>query len=262
MNAVIHASPAALESPVDPREEAARVLKRVSNEINSELTPALIHEVNNVLTGIYFNLEFLQEDAQTGTESAERLGEIGQGIERIKEILGRATQIHLNVAERELGYHDLETLVASELDLLRLVFPKTAKITFHPPAAAVNVRVAEYPFRVAMLAVASRIRDLFPTGRIEIPVSVLATGQLQAIAQGLTPALPEKSVALSFRLPCPIQSAGEIDEYLEAGTVGDLSMANAGKILAEIGGGIFFRPDPSGSSCEVILALPRFDLKP
>ncbi|MFM8364108.1 MAG: hypothetical protein ACKOAS_03050 [Verrucomicrobiota bacterium] len=261
MSSIMEA-PASLESQANPREEAARVLRRVCNEINSELTPGLIHEVNNVLTGIYFNLEFLQEDAQAGTESAERLGEIGQGVERIKEILGRATQIHLNVAERELGYHDLESLVASELDLLRLIFPKTAKISFHPPAKPVNVKVAEYPFRVAMLAVASRIRDLFPTGRIEIPVSILATGQLQAIAQQIAPPLPEKFVALSFRLPCPVQSVEEIDDYLVAGTVGDLSLDNAGKILADIGGGIFIRPDPAGPSCDLILALPRFDLKP
>lgn len=249
-------------SSVQHREEAARVLKRVCNEINSELTPGLIHEVNNVLTGIYFNLEFLRESAEDGSESAERLGEIAEGTERIKEILGRATQIHLNVAEREPGYHDLESLVASELDLLRLVFPKTARITFEPPSSPVNVRVAEYPFRVAMLAVASRIRDLFPTGRIEIPVSVLATAQLATIAPDISPALPVRSVALSFRLPCPVQSATEIDEYLVAGTVGDLSMANAEKILAEIGGGIFFRPDSRGPACHVLLVLPRIDLKP
>jgi len=262
MNADMQASPSTLHSSGNPREEAARVLKRVSNEINSELTPGLIHEVNNVLTGIYFNLEFLREAEQEGTEAAERLGEIGQGVERIKEILGRATQIHLNVAERELGYHDLESLVASELDLLRLVFPKTAKISFHPPAAPVNVRVAEYPFRVAMLAVASRIRDLFPVGRIEIPVSVFTTAQLKSFAREIVPPLPDKLVGFSFRLPCPLQSAGEIDDYLVAGTAGDLSMANAENLFTEMGGGIFYRCDPSGSSSDVILALPRFDLKP
>jgi hypothetical protein len=247
---------------LDPREESARVLKRVCNEINSELTPGLIHEVNNVLTGIYFNLEFLQEAAESGNESAERLGEISQGVERIKEILGRATQIHLNVAERELGYHDFETLVASELDLLRLVFPKTAKISFSPPSAPVNVRIAEYPFRVAMLGVASRIRDLFPSGRIEIPVSVLATAELDAHFRGISPKPPAGSVALSFRLPCPVESADEIDDYLVAGTIGDVSMGNSARILADIGGGIFFRPDPASTCCDVLIVLPRFDLKP
>jgi hypothetical protein len=110
--------------------------------------------------------------------------------------------------------------------------------------------------------VASRIRDLFPSGRIEIPVAVLATAQLAAIAQQISPELPARSVAVSFRLPCPVESVGEIDDYLVAGTSGDLSMANAEKILTDIGGGIFFRPDSDGAACHVLLVLPRFDLKP
>jgi signal transduction histidine kinase len=253
-------SPEATRSAGDLRADAALVLRRVSNELNAELTPGLIHEVNNVLTGIYFNLEALQESTGPEGDAAETLREIGGGVERIKEILARTTQIHLNVAERELSYHDLEALTASELDLLRVVFPKTAKISFIAPREAVNVRVAEFPFRVAMLTVASRIRDLFPTGKIEIPVAILGTEELGEIFADGASALPAESVAVSFRLPCPVESADEIDDYLVAGTGGDLSMGNAERLLAEIGGRLVFHAPPDGGGSLVLLTLPRYDL--
>lgn len=254
-------SPETTRPPGDSHADAALVLRRVSNELNAELTPGLIHEVNNVLTGIYFNLESLQEWIGAGGDAAETLREIGSGVERIKEILARTTQIHLNVAERELSYHDLEALVTSELDLLRVVFPKTAKIVFVPPREPVNVRVAEYPFRVAMLTVASRIRDLFPSGKIEIPVAILATENLMELFADGASGVPPESVAVSLRLPCPVDSAGEIDDYLVAGTGGDLSMGNAERLLADIGGRLLFHPAPDGAGSLVLLTLPRYDLK-
>lgn len=248
--------------PESPVSEPFRVLQRLSNELNSGITPGLIHEANNVLTGIYFNLEALQEWVEAGSDPAERLGEIAGGIERIKEILARTTQIHLNVAERELGYHDLEALVASQMDLLRVVFPKTAKISLQSPRRPVNVRVAEFPFRVALLAVASRIRDLFPNGRIEVPITVLATEELKALGAGVEGAVSGIPVGVSFRLPCPVSSAEEIDDYLVEGTGGDLSMNNAISIFAGIGGRILFHPASDGAGCDIVLLLPRYDLNP
>jgi hypothetical protein len=262
MNGIME-SPSKSRNPGDSHADVALILRRVSNELNAELTPGLIHEVNNVLTGIYFNIEALQESLAPGEGTAETLREIGQGVERIKEILARNTQIHLNVAERELSYHDLEALVASELDLLRVLFPKTAKITFLAPRTVVTVRVAEYPFRVALLTVASRIRDLFPTGKIEIPIAILATEELQALLfSGATPSDLAESVAIALRLPCPVESAEEIDDYLVASTAGDLTMQNAQSLLAEIGGRLLFHPAKDGAGCEVLLTLPRYDLKP
>jgi hypothetical protein len=127
-----------------------------------------------------------------------------------------------------------------------------------PPREAVNVRVAEYPFRVAMLTVASRIRDLFPAGRIEIPVAILGTRELRALpGEGVE----SESVGVSFQLPCPVDSAEEIDDYLVAGTGGDLSMANADRLLAEIGGRLLVHAAPGGPGSLVLLSLPRYDLK-
>ena len=118
--------------------DSSVILKRASNELNEELTPGLIHEVNNVLTGIYFNLESCHESCSANPAAAEALSDITQGVERIKEVLNRTAHIHLNVAEREKTYHDLATLVESQLDLVRIIFPKTAKITLIPPVEVLH----------------------------------------------------------------------------------------------------------------------------
>lgn len=252
-------APADPNSLVDGSSNEALDLRRASNELNAELTPGLIHEVNNVLTGIYFNLEACQETVGVDGGAAEAILEIGRGVERIKELLARTTQIHLNVAERETTYHDLEALVASELDLLRLVFPRTAKIQFLPPPAPIHVHVAEYPFRIALLSVAARLRPFLPTGRIEVPVSVLTTFQLHEAAARLGKDIAAGTVGIAFRLPCSIDSAQEIDAYPAVGAPVDLTMANAEGILAGLGGRILVWNDSATESCQVILVLPCCD---
>lgn len=257
-----HAMPAPVEpnSMVGRLSESAVILRRASNELNSELTPGLIHEVNNVLTGIYFNLEGCQESLGTDGSAAEAIREIGQGVERIKELLSRTTQIHLNVAERETTYHDLESLVASELDLLRVIFPKTAKIQFLPPASPVHVRVAEFPFRVALLSVAARLRAFLPTGKIEVAVSVLTASKLQEDFALRNEVIPPGSVAVSFHVPCAIESPEEMDGYPATDEPSDITMANANILLSRIGGSLLFCNNSATDDCDVLLLLPDCDL--
>lgn len=253
-------APAEPNSTVEGLSESALVLRRVSNELNSELTPGLIHEVNNVLTGIYFNLEGCQEILGNEGSAAEAIREISQGVERIKEILSRTTQIHLNVAERETTYHDLETLVTSEFDLLRVVFPKTAKIQFLPPSRPIHVRVAEFPFRVALLSVAAHLRTFLPKGKIELGVSVFTASQLEEFATRRNEAIPPDSVAVSFHIPCMIDSAKEIGGYPATGESSDISASNANTVLARIGGSLMFCNNSISDDCDVLLLLPDYDI--
>jgi len=236
------------------------LLRRTSNEINAELTPGLIHEVNNILTGIYFNLESCHEFFDEGHPIVETLQELNAGIERIKEVLGRTAQIHLNVAERERSYHDLEVLVSSQLDLLRIVFPKTANVTLTPPRYPLHVHVAEYPFRVALLTIAARLRQLFPSGKVEIPLEIFTSEQVAEAILRTGGEVQRDSVAVAFKLPCFTESAGEIDEYLVAVSESDISMEHAGVLAGQLGGELLVCGSADGKTSEVLLVLPRFDL--
>ena len=240
--------------------ESEVILKRVSNELNAELTPGLIHEVNNILTGIYFNLETCGEALSADPALAESLSEMNQGVERIKEVLNRTVHIHLNVAEREKTYHDLESLVASQLDLVRIVFPKTAKISLLSPPEALHVEIAEHPFRTVILTIASRLREIFPAGKVEIVFEILSPNQLAELIPDWDKAENGNLVAVSLSIPCMIESVSEVDEYLLRSTTGDLTFANAENLTGSLGGRLLLHRDAAKKTSRILLLLPRIDL--
>ncbi len=240
--------------------DSSVILKRASNELNDELTPGLIHEVNNVLTGIYFNLESCHEACSADTATAEALSEINQGVERIKEVLNRTVHIHLNVAEREKTYHDLATLVESQLDLVRIIFPKTAKITLIPPSEALHVELAEHPFRTVILTIASCVREIFPAGKVEVVFEILSPSQLAEVIPSLDQYGMANPVAVSLSVPCAIGSVSEVDEYLLRSTTGDLTFAHAENLTESLGGRLLLHPDAAKKNSQIMLLFPRIDL--
>jgi len=237
-------------------ESLAKVQKRASNEINAELTPGLIHEVNNVLTGIYFNIESCRELLDAAHPLAEAMQEIQVGVERIKEVLGRTTQIFLNAAEREQTYHEVQALVAGQIDLLRIIFPKTARITLSSGEVPFFFHVSEYAFRIALLALASCVRDIYPQGKIEIPLTILSPGELGSLGGEDF----EDCVGISFRLPCVATSPAEIDDFHARNATSDLSMANTEVLIGEAGGRLLFFECAADNISEIAMVFPQRQL--
>ena len=233
--------------------------RRASNEINATLAPGLIHEVNNILTGIYFNLEGFREVLDASHPLAESLQEIQVGVERIKEVLSRITQIYLNAAEREQTYHEVQAIVASQIDLLRIVFSKTASITLTSPETALYINVSEYSFRVALLTLATCVRGLYPEGKIEIPISVLSPEDLSEADFG-TYTTSCDCVGISFRLPCLALSVAEIDDFHARDNSSDLSMAAAEVLVGEAGGRLLFSKGKAPHASEVAMVFPLHNL--
>jgi hypothetical protein len=232
---------------------------RASNEINAALTPGLIHEVNNILTGIYFNLEGCREVLDASHPLAESVQEIQVGVERIKEVLGRITQIYLNAAEREQTYHEAQALVAGQIDLLRIVFPKTASITLTAPESPLYINVSEYAFRVALLTLATCLRGLYPEGKIEIPMAVLCPEDLSEADLGKS-TLAGDCVGVSFRLPCVALSVAEIDDFQTRNQSSDLSMAAAEVLVGEAGGRLLFSKGEAPQTSDVVMLFPLHNL--
>ena len=190
---------------------------------------------------------------------AESVQEIQVGVERIKEVLGRITQIYLNAAEREQTYHEAQALVAGQIDLLRIVFPKTASITLTAPESALFINVSEYAFRVALLTLATCLRGLYPEGKIEIPLAVLCPEDLSEADFGKsTPA--GDSVGVSFRLPCVALSVAEIDDFQTRNQSSDLSMAAAEVLVGEAGGRLLFSKGEAPHTSDVVMLFPLHNL--
>ncbi len=234
-----------------------RVQTRYLNEINAELTPGLIHEVNNVLTGIYFNLESCREGIDAAHPMAEPLQEIQAGVERIKTVLGRITQIHLNAADRELNYHELQALVSGQIDLLQIIFPKTARISLTATEEPLFLCVSEESFRVGLLALATSLRGLYPEGKIEIPLSIVSPLELARMNEKEDFA---DFIGVSFRLPCLALSVSEIDDFHSANLTSDISMANTEAIICATGGRLLFSTGQDLQSTHITMIFPQYHL--
>jgi len=249
----------AITSNETPDSLEKNIQRRASNEINASVTPGLIHEVNNILTGIYFNLEGCRETLDPAHPLAESVQEIQVGVERIKEVLGRITQLYLNSAERERTYHEAQALVAGQIDLLRIVFPKTASITLKSPETALHLHISEYAFRVALLTLAFCLRGLYPEGKILIPLSVLGPEDLASFQ--FEKSQPDReSAGVSFRLPCVALSVVEIDDFHARENGSDLSMAAAELLVGQAGGCLLFSRGKDPHTSEVVMVFPLQNL--
>ncbi|MEI8292716.1 MAG: hypothetical protein WCG66_01875 [bacterium] len=239
--------------------EDPRTQQRASNEINAALTPGLIHEINNILTGIYFNLEGCREIFDASHPVSESLQEIQVGVERIKDVLGRITQIYLNKAEKEPSYHEAQALIGAQLDLVRIVFPKTARITLTSPEQLLHIHASEHSFRIALLTMACCLRGLYPDGKIEVPLSVLPPEQVSLVEfEGVPP--EGDCVGFCFQLPCIARSAYEIDDFQAGSSYSDISMAAAEVLVREAGGLLLFAKGESVKASKVLMVFPCHNL--
>lgn len=231
-------------------------LSEESNQLNSLITPGLIHEMNNVLTGIYFNLETMRDLFDSKHPASEALNEVNQGFERIKELLARTAQIHLNTVESEQNYHDLESLASSQLDLLRILFPRTFRVSITAPNRATHVHVAEFPFRVALLIVALFAKSIALEGKSEIFISIHSSEALEALAPGYRPA--HAAVGISF--PCHTSSLAEIEEPHDPTAPHRSPLARATNIMRTLGGDLRSVQKQGTNRFEVLLVLQEVEI--
>lgn len=236
-----------------PENDMTRLLEDGSDRLNAMLTPGLVHEMNNLLTGIYFNLETMREFFDSNHPACETLKEINQSMERIKELLCRTAQIHLNTIEHEVSYHDLETLVSSQLDLIRILFPKTFRISLNPPTRSLHVQVAELPFRVALLSAATIVKALTKTAKPEIVFSIHSTDSLPAT---LAPA----EVAVSISLPDPVDSPATADASIDLTKTNGITLTAALSTMRSIGGDLRITQTNETQKTEVLLVLPEVEI--
>ena len=235
------------------------LVNEVSQRLNGIITPGLVHEMNNLLTGIYFNLETIRELFDASHIATESLNEINQSVERIKELLGRTAQVHLNAAEREINYHDLEVLVSSQLDLLRLLYPRTFKVTVTPPARPVHVHVAEFPFRVALLSAGLVARQLAREPKSAICLSIYTPENLET----LLPAslrFPNPGVAVGISIPAGAAPLSAIDSAADTAMLGNVTLASASSIMHGLGGALYLLEEQHGKPAQVLLVLPEVEI--
>jgi signal transduction histidine kinase len=160
--------------------------------MNSELTLGLLHQVNNVLTGIYFNVEECQAQVDTQSPLGATLEEISDSVRNLHRLLDRTVEVNLPLTEEDdASYHDLGELVSRQLDLIRILFLKTASIALLPPAEPVYVLANEQKFRRMLLQLVAALRDALPLPNARIV--------LELHARPAAPGQPGPMAAIAFR---------------------------------------------------------------
>ncbi|MEA3213599.1 MAG: two-component system, NtrC family, sensor kinase [Chthoniobacter sp.] len=94
----------------------------------SELTLGLLHTFNNLFTGVLFLTEECLAREQAGEPVEERLGEILATLRKSHSYVNRIKELHLEEEDEEAGYHELDAVIADQLDLARLLLPRGASL--------------------------------------------------------------------------------------------------------------------------------------
>lgn len=234
---------------MDSGEQPELLLQRMSNQLNAQLSPGLIHEVNNVLTGIYFNIENCQEALTSDHPSSETLEEIQASLDRIKVILNRSLQIYLNTIERDKSYHDLEDLIVGQLDLINIVLPRTTKLELIPSIDRFHVHLAEYPFRVVLLTIVEGIRDSLPLGKNVISLEIVEASRVGS------PLLQESKGAAVVVIQFPTKNRDIFSQEIS-----DLTFQNAKNLAGSLGAQLLYSSQLHIHSAQILFVLPPFDI--
>ena len=234
---------------MDLGDQPKLLLQRMSNELNAQLSPGLIHEVNNVLTGIYFNVENCQEVLASDHPSSETLEEIQAGLDRIKLILNRSLQIYLNTIERDKTYHDLEDLLVGQMDLMKIVLPITTKLELIPSGHRFHVHLAEYPFRVVLLSIAEGIRDSLPPGKNLVSLEILEASRVDSALMDVG----EGSIVIAIQFPTK-------NPEIFSKEISDLTFQNAKILAGSFGAHLIYSAQLHINSAQILFVLPLFDI--
>ena len=234
---------------MDSAEKTKFLLQRMSNELNAQLSPGLIHEINNVLTGVYFNVENFQEVLASDHPGAADLEEIQTGLDRIKVILNRSLQIYLNTIERDKSYHDLENLIVAQMDLMKIVLPRTTKLEFLPGGNRFHVHLAEHPFRVVLLSLAEGIRDSLPSGKNVVSLEIMEASRVDS------PLMEACKDAVVVVIQFPTKNPDIFSKELS-----DLTFQNAKILAGSFGAQLIYSNPLDTHSAQIFFVLPPFDI--
>lgn len=127
----------------------------------SELTLSILHKVNNELTGVVFQVENLQDLAESGEPIHDCASDLGTSLAQVLGLLRQSAALQREPEERPQGAIPLSSLLAMSAPVLRLVLPKSIHLVIPSPSSDPWIYLTEEDF-VILLAAAGML--LHPEG--------------------------------------------------------------------------------------------------
>ena len=211
----------------DLRARLARAEQSIREDghhaLASELTLGLLHKLNNLMTGVYFNLEGAEAALDQAHPAAALVREITRSIQQAQTLVRRTADLNL-APEAEPSYFDISALIQESWDLVKIILPKSTVAELKVPAEPLYVKVSSEEFCEALLQLASVTRAAYRSGESHVSVEVQPIDGLDLSGFRPAPAAPEGGVAVLYR-----------DDVLEGADPGNMSLFQA---FNEEGGGV------------------------
>lgn len=131
--------------------------------VSSELTLSLLHKINNELTGVIFQIENLQELAQTpdccdpaslSQTLSDSASSLSLSINSILSLLRQNVALQRAPVENPAATIPLQSLLASASPVLRLILPRTIQLQLEAPRHNPSVFLTEEDFCIILCAAA------------------------------------------------------------------------------------------------------------
>ena len=185
----------------DLRARLARAEQLIRDDgyhvLASELTLGLLHKLNNLMTGVYFNLEGAEAALEPTHPASALLREISTSIHQAQTLVRRTADLNL-APEAEPSYFEIGALIQESWDLIKIILPKSTLAEFKGPAEPLYVKVSPEEFREAVLQLASATRGAFVSGASHVLIEARPVAGLDLSAFPSLPSL-EGGVAVLYR---------------------------------------------------------------
>jgi hypothetical protein len=245
----------------DLRARLARAEKTVRDDghhvLASELTLGLLHKLNNLMTGVYFNLEGAEAALDPAHPAAGLVREVASAIQQAQALVRRTADLNL-APDPEASYFDLGALIQESWELMKLILPKSTVADFVGPDQPLYVKVSSEEFSEALLQLASATRAAYREGESHVAVEVRPLEALDLSGFHPPPVTMEGGVAVIYR-----DDAGEPAErgntHLfqafndERGSIGS-RLYRARELVRKQNGSLSVRTVQGGM--EFVIALP------
>jgi hypothetical protein len=122
--------------------------------VYSELTLALLHQVNNELTGVVFLTELIQEDMEAGAPAGDKFRDLHASVGKVIRLTQQTMDAHLPLPAEPGEPLDFAELLQDGIPMLRLVLPKTITVRIDPaPACFPGIPIGKKDFQLVLAAV-------------------------------------------------------------------------------------------------------------
>ncbi len=156
----------------------ARLTSSAWKESLATITSGLVHDFSNIMAGIYSLSELYYDTMDPNNSMYAGMGQIKKSSMQAQKLVRRIIDLNRDLAGQR-NYHNIETLIKDQMDLVRIVFPKSTKIETTFTEEDLPVYLDDVAFRQMLLNLCINSRDAMnKTGEISISVRHVRPGDV------------------------------------------------------------------------------------